>query len=629
DGSIRAIRLIRVFDGRIHFHMALTLLSDICGIKKENIEIRPGRYIALRGALNPVTMKRGDIVIPVDARCAMNINWAGSFERSFRHLPFYALLEYDMVKDDIHAWLDDTEIQSGSTERSVLYGQKQQYYDEAENEKDDARRRERYFRYKDTLKKIAAIEDSYVKSIQEQRDAAAKEYDADSSPAGKRRLADIDNMLTAVRIVRDVDSLKDCVCVTGYTANASYDFAATPVESRFFMVGTYPNIINTVLQKAFVHRTPKAAEVFIMFIFALGIAWIVLRQNAKMSIIISVLALFSYNALNIALFSFADLWLDQLGVSLALVFPSAAIIGVKFLSEESQKRFIRETFSKYLAKQVVDELIKDPEMVKLGGEEQSITIFFSDIQSFTSFSEKMTPTMLVDFLNEYLSDMTDIILSNRGTVDKFIGDAVMAFYGAPFHYDDHALAACNAAVDMQARLADMRKVWKKQGHASIYARCGINTGTAVVGNMGSRDRLSYTAMGDSVNLASRLEGVNKYYGTYSMISESTYAEVKDYMDVRYLDKIRVVGKVKPVSIYELICRKGDLSKDQKELIEIYGKGISLFADREWVKAKKMFSLALKAEKDDGPSKTYIGRCSEFILNPPPKKWDGVYVMKSK
>jgi adenylate cyclase len=245
---------------------------------------------------------------------------------------------------------------------------------------------------------------------------------------------------------------------------------------------------------------------------------------------------------------------------------------------------------------VIDEIILNPESLQLGGEEREITIFFSDIKGFTSISEKLDPKELVHLLNEYLSEMTDIILDYRGTVDKFIGDAIMAFYGAPGSYPEHAQGACFAAIDMQKILKEMRTRWKKEGFAEIHSRFGINTGPAVIGNMGSRNRMNYTVMGDSVNLASRLEGANKYYGTYNMISEMTYEKVKSDVEVRYLDKITVVGKELPIKVYELVNRKGILTHSQKELIETYNSGIELFNKREWEKARSAFRSALKVVK---------------------------------
>lgn len=627
DGYIRKTRLVRVFDGRIYFHMALVALGELTGVPVGRMVIEPGRKIVIPQAMNPVTMVRRDIVIPVDESCSIYINWAGTYEKSFSHLPYFALLEYEAVKDDIHSWLAETERDSGTTERSELIATRtmlRQKMVSAKNDKDpSALHRE----LTAVSAKITAIEDGYVRSIERQRDELSAAAQTDSSK--KKDLAEAENMLTAIHITRGVDALRDSVCISGYTANASQDVGSTPLTTGYYLVGSYPNIINTVLGQNFIHRLPRPIELSIMLIFAIGIAYFVLKQNAKRALILSVVAVAAYNVANVLLFVFADLWVDQLGVSLCLIVPSFVIIGVKFLSEESQRKFIKDVFSKYLAKQVVDELIKDPKKIKLGGEEQEVTIFFSDIQSFTSMSEKMMPSDLVNFLNDYLSDMTGIILENRGTVDKFIGDAIMAFYGAPYHFDDHAMAACTAAVSMQAHLRQLREKWKRENRLPIYSRFGINTGTAVVGNMGSRERISYTAMGDTVNLASRLEGANKYYGTYTMISESTQSIVKNDFETRYLDRIRVVGKEQPIGVYELVSKKGGLDLQQQELFEIYAKGIDHFSKQEWEKSRKIFAQALKLDKNDGPSKTYHDRCAEFIAKPPSKKWDGVYTMKSK
>jgi len=225
--------------------------------------------------------------------------------------------------------------------------------------------------------------------------------------------------------------------------------------------------------------------------------------------------------------------------------------------------------------------------------------------------------------------MTDIIISHGGTIDKYEGDAIMAFYGAPQPYTDHELRACKAAIDMKKRLREMQENWRSIGQHELYVRMGMNTGLAVVGNMGSKMRMDYTAMGDSVNLASRLEGANKFYGTTAMISENTYNNVKNDVDVRKLDTIRVIGKTEPIIIYELLGLKGTLPQKVYEGIELYNKGMEMFAEHQWKKAQKFFNDVLEVIPDDGPSKTYVGRCDEFIKKPPSKKWDGVYSLKSK
>ena len=630
DGSQRRVRLIRVFDGRIYFEMGLSMVMELCGVKKEDVEIIPGEKIVLKNALNPVTFARKDIVIPVDPQCRMYINWAGDYASAFVHVPFYALLEYDKVKDAIGDRLD---IWEASTDpkmtRTKLYGERTALGDQIRTEKNEKKRIDLLRQLDKTNREIFDIEGTYLESLKTERGKIAKKYDESKDAKLKSSLDDMDNDITATRIVHEADRLRGKVCVVGLTATGTQDIGVIPYSSEYFMVGRYPNIINTVLQEGFFKRTGKWFEVILMFLAALAISFAIYRQNAKTSLLMIAGAFVAYNLVNMLLFSFARVWVDQLGVNIAIILPSITIVGIKFLSEESQKRFIKSAFSHYLSKQVIEEIILNPESLQLGGEEREITIFFSDIKGFTSISEQLKPQELVHLLNEYLSEMTDIVLDYKGTVDKFIGDAIMAFYGAPGSYPDHAQSACFAAIDMQKILKEMRTRWKKEGFAEIHSRFGINTGPAVIGNMGSRNRMNYTAMGDSVNLASRLEGANKYYGTYSMISEMTYEKVKHDVEVRYLDKITVVGKELPIKVYELVNRKGALTHSQKELFEAYNSGLELFNKREWEKARSVFRSALKVSKDDGPSKTYIERCTGFMDKPPSKKWDGVYRLSSK
>jgi adenylate cyclase len=366
-----------------------------------------------------------------------------------------------------------------------------------------------------------------------------------------------------------------------------------------------------------------------MLAIALIIGLTIQRLTAVRSVVATVVSFVVVNAGVFATFAFGRIWLDQVGISLALILPALAIIATKFVSEESQKRFIKSAFSHYLSPHVIDEIIKNPESLNLGGEMREISIFFSDVAGFSTISEKLTPPQLVTLLNEYLSAMTDIILGYDGTVDKYEGDAIIAFFGAPHPYPDHAIKLVLSAIDMKKRLAEMREVWRKVGQQELRVRMGMNTGNAVVGNMGSRTRMDYTMMGDSVNLAARLEGANKYYSTYAMISENTYLQARDHIEARELDLIKVVGKNEPIRVYELLGKKDNLPDYMMEMLRKYYEGLELFRVRDWKGARTAFRAGLKSVEDDGPCKTYVERCSEFIDTPPPKNWDGVYKLKTK
>lgn len=320
------------------------------------------------------------------------------------------------------------------------------------------------------------------------------------------------------------------------------------------------------------------------------------------------------------------------GVLLNVIYPDLLVllcfIGVyllRFILEQKERRFIEGAFGHYVNKEIIRQIIKNPELLKLGGDKREITIFFSDIKGFSTFSEKMKPEELVSLLNEYLGEMTDIILSNEGTLDKYEGDAIMAFWGAPIGISDHAKHACLAALANQKRLAELREKWRNEGKPEIQVRLGLNTGEAVVGNMGSANRFNYTAMGDSVNLASRLEGINKEYGTDIVISESTYAQVKDDFICRELDLIRVKGKEQPVRIYELVGKKGEVSPDVSKLIEAYEAALKLYREKNFLAASQKFAEL----SGDKPSQVFAKRCTEFMQNTPPTGWDGVYTFTVK
>jgi adenylate cyclase len=273
--------------------------------------------------------------------------------------------------------------------------------------------------------------------------------------------------------------------------------------------------------------------------------------------------------------------------------------------------------------------VKDPAKLKLGGEKREMTVFFLDIAHFTSISEKLDPERLTQFLNVYLSTITDIILKNDGVVDKYIGDCVMAFWNAPLDLPEHRLKGCLSAVECIAAVERLNE----KGFAGLpekpAVRIGLNSGKMVVGNMGSSTRLSYTVISDEVNLASRLEGANKYFGSRVMASEATYAGAKDKVEARELGMLRVVGKAVPVRVYELMGKKGELTSSARGLLERYAEGFDLFYKRDFAGAQLAFRAALEIAPEDAPSKLYLRLCGDYLKEPPVKEWDGVFNLTSK
>jgi adenylate cyclase len=303
------------------------------------------------------------------------------------------------------------------------------------------------------------------------------------------------------------------------------------------------------------------------------------------------------------------------------------------LVEEKEKRKVRSAFGQYLSPEVIRRLLVNPQLVE--PRKTEITVMFSDIRGFTTISEKLDAQDLALFLNGYLSDMTKIVFDTQGTLDKYIGDAVMAFWGAPFEEPDHAANACNASLRMMRTVRALQKQWESEGKPKLDIGIGLNSGPASVGNMGSALRYGYTALGDTVNLSSRLEGLNKEYGTHILVNESTYAAVKDagYL-FRELDVIRVKGKLQPVMIYELVGNLSELQQEPKfeELqrrLQDFAAARQLYRSREWEQAQHAFQEILNRTPDDGPSRMYWKRCQEYLFDEPPVGWDGVFTMTHK
>ncbi|MFH1155589.1 MAG: CHASE2 domain-containing protein [Pseudomonadota bacterium] len=334
-------------------------------------------------------------------------------------------------------------------------------------------------------------------------------------------------------------------------------------------------------------------------------------------------------SVSFALFARMNLLVSTSQVLGPLTAMTWAALALQYFETTREKRFIRRAFSTYVAPQVVKDLMDHPEKLVLGGEQREITAFFSDIQGFTTISESLTPRELVALLNEFLSEMSQIILAHQGTVDKFEGDAIIAFFGAPQPMAGHARRACCAAIDMRRRLADLNRGWEKRGMPVLRMRIGLCTGPAIVGNMGSFARMDYTMMGDTVNTAARLEGANKAYGIYSLISRTTREALDPEITVREIDTIQVKGKIQGLTVYQIMDYSRDLAPAVKDLISAYALGLDLYRNRKFREAGESFARALALDPLDGPSRTLLERCRTFSSAPPAPDWTGVHHLDSK
>ena len=314
-------------------------------------------------------------------------------------------------------------------------------------------------------------------------------------------------------------------------------------------------------------------------------------------------------------------------VLLGVLVPIGGELVLRANSAEQARKQIRKAFHHYLSPAVVEELVNDPAKLQLGGSSREITAFFSDIAGFTTISERLDPADLTALLNEYLGAMTEIILDEGGTVDKYIGDAVVAMFGAPLDQPDHALHGCRAAIRCRVRLAELRPRWVQRGWPEVHARIGVNSGVALVGNMGSAARFDYTMLGDTVNLAARLEGANKAYGTEIMAGERTAAAVGDAVPLRELDRVRVKGKLNGISVFEVIGGVAGADADTLATAKRYGEGLAAWRAQRWDEARAAF--AETSTKGDPPSKVFLARLDTIAQQELPPDWDGVYEMTEK
>ena len=484
------------------------------------------------------------------------------------------------------------------------------------------------------------------------------------------------------------------IVILGVNVEVLHDVKSTPFYNYLNLsqltpgMETHANAIQTILHenyiKAFGGKTTRYATegapypiVNFLLIFGLCTVAYILLTRIELHPILAGLVIFSegliYYAFAMGMFTNDYLWFwksiissilpsgihelfyDQLQVTLpgpgesyimpiiapisGLALTYASNIIFQFLHEQQDKKFLRKTFGTYIAPKVLDKMYEEKQAPKLGGVEGHHTAFFSDIQNFSTFSEALEPERMVALMNEYLTVMSKVVLDNEGTLDKYIGDAIVAFYGAPAPVENHEVKSCITALEMQRALAELREKWKSENDwpdivYSMQHRIGLNSGRMVTGNMGSEMTMNYTMMGDTVNLAARLESSAKQYGVYNFVGENIYESAKDEFIFRLLDFVQVKGKNIPVKVYELVSEKSNANNESINLIRTFEKGLDHYFQKDWDSAIKYFEKANSLEdhfdsRNTTPSFVYIDRCTMFKENPPDDDWDGVWAMTSK
>jgi len=425
-------------------------------------------------------------------------------------------------------------------------------------------------------------------------------------------------------------TFNDKIVLVGATAIGIYDIRNTPLSPVYPGLEVHATVVDNILNKDFLEK-PKWTEIYdALAILILGLltGMAVRRVSALKGIFFSSVLFITYIWISRWLFIHWGIWVNIVYPLLALALIYTSLTVYRYLTEERERKKIKGAFTFYVSSSVVNEMLKHPEKLKLGGDRKELSVLFSDIRGFTTIAEGLTPEDLVHLLNEYLTVMTDIVFKYDGTLDKYMGDAIMAIYGAPLDLPDHPIKACQSALEMINELKRLNQKWIGEGKQPMDIGIGINTSPMMVGNMGSEQRFDFTVMGDSVNLGSRLEGANKSYKTNIIISEFTFDRVKNEFVCMELDSVRVKGKRQPVKIYNLVGYK-DLPDIQETVVNQFNQAVALYKKRKWDEAVHVFENITVMDANLYAAQVYIERCLDLKKNPPPADWDGVYAMPTK
>lgn len=425
--------------------------------------------------------------------------------------------------------------------------------------------------------------------------------------------------------------LEDRTVFVGLTATGTADIGVMPFDEEYVNVGLHASLLNMLLQGSFLDRLPRTYSAVLALVLAIAVSFLVRGKKPLAGIAMGISAVGGVLIAQAVIFVAAGLYVPVQPILLAMLFSFITLTVLAFVETEREKSWLHNAFEHYISAEFIQELVEKPEKLNLGGEERELTAMFTDVKQFTRISESLEPKQLVSLLNDYLSHMSDIILDERGTIDKFEGDAVVAFFGAPVELRDHPRRACHAAVRMKKMEEILNERFLRQdlSPSPVLSRIGINTGPMLVGNLGTTRRMDYTILGHEANLAARLEGVNRQYGTWILLGERTYRQAGDGFLIRRLDRVRAVGIQEPVRLYELLGERGEETPMLKEALGLFDEGLAAFESRDWTTALRSFENVLRIYPGDGPASLFSNRCRTFMEREPTTEWDGVFNLNRK
>ena len=646
DGVRRRIRLTDNIGDTVFMQLAFSPLLRKLGSPEGVID---KNRVTLTGAVYDGSTQ--NVSIPLDSNGMMLIRWPKkNYQKSFTHVPFYILIDYAEsgekaasglrllrsnqgwnlgpgyapIDTCLQLWTESEELRRTALESGAV------------EDKDAWLTAVRT--YWDTVKSF--FEMDYGTSVAALFDEAKQAGNPEDAELYDQVKADFETLYAnaAASYTRHTEletalagKLKDAFCIIGWSSTGTTDIGVNPFHSEYVNVGTHAAVANTILQRDFLRQAPVWVSALLAIAFSFGIIFIIRPFSTLIQIIAGVVLSVVVLVANQLIFNITGVYTFIISPVLALFVSFLTYSMVSFIISEREKSFLRKAFGTYLSGDVINEIIEDPSMLKLGGQKKWITAMFTDVKGFSTISEALDAEQLVKLLNIYLSGMSDIILEQRGTIDKYEGDAIISFFGAPVDYKEHARLACRAAVLMRRKEVELNELFMREGMSPnpLLTRIGINTGDMVVGNMGTERKMDYTIMGNAVNLAARLEGVNKQYGSWLLISDMTKNEIGDEFITRRFDRVRVVGINTPVQLWELVELKEAVDSATLDFLRRFEEAHCVFDRRDWKEAARLFKALREERPDDGPSDAYLRKCEAFIQKPPADNWDGVFSLTQK